>query len=193
MLETIERRRLPIAFPIEMRVVRGDDAPLSTAHGRDSVYIAVHQFRGQEFETYFRAVEAIMDSYGGRPHWGKRHYQSAATLRERYPRWDDWHAARDRLDPGRTFANDYTRRVLGERAGLRSPVARQPAARRRVTGTIDTVTQRPGRVPKGHGRVASVTALPPTQPAVGRARRAPRGRSCPRRGRSAPRLPRRRR
>ena len=32
-LETIERRQLPIAFPIEMRVVRGDDAPLSTAHG----------------------------------------------------------------------------------------------------------------------------------------------------------------
>ena len=77
--------RLPIAFPIEMRVVRGDDAPLSTAHGRDSVYIAVHQFRGQEFETYFRAVEAIMDAYGGRPHWGKRHYQSAATLRDPLP------------------------------------------------------------------------------------------------------------
>ncbi|HEX5910863.1 MAG TPA: D-arabinono-1,4-lactone oxidase [Thermoleophilaceae bacterium] len=112
-LETIQRRRLPIAFPIEMRVVRGDDAPLSTAHGRDSVYIAVHQFRGQEFETYFRAVEAIMDSYGGRPHWGKRHYQSAATLRDRYPQWDAWQEARDELDPGRTFTNDYTRRVLG--------------------------------------------------------------------------------
>ena len=113
-LETIERRALPIAFPIEMRVVRGDDAPLSTAHGRDSVYIAVHQFRGQEFETYFRAVEAIMDSYGGRPHWGKRHYQSAATLAPRYPEWDAWQAARQRLDPGRVFANDYTRRVLGD-------------------------------------------------------------------------------
>ncbi len=113
-LETIERRQLAVAFPIEMRVVRGDDAPLSTAHGRDSAYIAVHQFRGQEFETYFRAVEAIMDDYGGRPHWGKRHYQSAATLAARYPRWDDWHKARERLDPDRAFANDYTRRVLGE-------------------------------------------------------------------------------
>ncbi len=112
-LDTIDRRALPIAFPIEMRVVRGDDAPLSTAHGRDSVYIAVHQFRGQEFETYFRAVEAIMDSYDGRPHWGKRHYQSAATLAERYPHWKRWHAVRERLDPERVFANDYTRRVLG--------------------------------------------------------------------------------
>ena len=99
-LETIERRQLPIAFPIEVRVVRGDDAPLSTAHGRDSVYIAVHQFRGQEFETYFRAVEAIMDSYGGRPHWGKRHYQSAATLAARYPLWDEWQEARAAPRPG---------------------------------------------------------------------------------------------
>ena len=57
-------------------MVAGDDAYLSTAHGRDTCYIAVHQYRGMEFETYFRAVEAIMDSYGGRPHWGKRHYQS---------------------------------------------------------------------------------------------------------------------
>ncbi len=113
-LDTIERRALPIAFPIEMRVVRGDDAPLCTAHARDSAYIAVHQVRGQEFETYFRAVEAIMDSYGGRPHWGKRHYQSAATLKDRYPLWDAWQAARDRLDPERAFANDYTRRVLGD-------------------------------------------------------------------------------
>ena len=48
-------------------------------------YIAVHQYRGMEFESYFRGVEAIMDEYGGRPHWGKRHYQSAATLRSRYP------------------------------------------------------------------------------------------------------------
>ena len=59
----------------------------------------MHQFKGMEFETYFRAVEAIMDAYGGRPHWGKRHYQTAATLRERYPQWDRFQAVRERLDP----------------------------------------------------------------------------------------------
>jgi L-gulono-1,4-lactone dehydrogenase len=112
-LETIERRRLPVGFPIEVRVVGGDDALLSTAHGRDTVYVAVHQYRGQEFETYFRAVERIMDDYGGRPHWGKRHYQSAATLASRYPEWERFQAVRARLDPERRFQNDYTERVLG--------------------------------------------------------------------------------
>jgi L-gulonolactone oxidase len=66
-----------------------------------------------EFELYFRGVEQIMDEYGGRPHWGKRHYQTAATLRERYPDWDRFQAVRARLDPTATFTNDYTNRCLG--------------------------------------------------------------------------------
>ena len=112
-LALVERRRLPIGFPIEVRVTAPDDALLSTAHGRPTGYIAVHQYRGMEFEGYFRAVEAIMDDYEGRPHWGKRHYQSAATLRPRYPGWDRFLAVRERLDPERRFENEYLRRALG--------------------------------------------------------------------------------
>jgi L-gulonolactone oxidase len=112
-LALVERRRLPVGFPVEVRVVAPDDALLSTAHGRPTGYIAVHQYRGMEFESYFRAVEAIMEEYGGRPHWGKRHYQTAETLRPRYPGWDRFAAVRERLDPERKFENDYLRRVLG--------------------------------------------------------------------------------
>ena len=111
-LALIERRRLPVGFPIELRVTAPDDALLSTAHGRPTAYIAVHQYVGMEFETYFRAVEAIMDEYDGRPHWGKRHYQTAATLRPRYPEWDRFTEIRDTFDPERRFENDYLRRVL---------------------------------------------------------------------------------
>ncbi|SOJ55333.1 L-gulono-1,4-lactone dehydrogenase [Mycobacterium simulans] len=112
-IDLVRRRKLPIMFPLEVRFSAADDAFLSTAQGRDTCYIAVHQYTGMEFETYFRAVEEIMDEYAGRPHWGKRHYQTAATLRERYPNWDRFAAVRDRLDPNRVFLNDYTRRVLG--------------------------------------------------------------------------------
>jgi FAD-linked oxidoreductase len=112
-LALIERRRIKVGFPIEVRVVAGDDALLSTAQGRPTGYIAVHQYRGMEFESYFRGVETIMDEYEGRPHWGKRHYQSAATLRPRYPGFDRFLAVRDRLDPERKFENDYLKRVLG--------------------------------------------------------------------------------
>ncbi len=63
----IQERRLPISFPIEVRFVAGDDALLSPAHGRDTCYIAVHVFEGMEYETYFRAVEEIMNGFDGRP------------------------------------------------------------------------------------------------------------------------------
>jgi L-gulono-1,4-lactone dehydrogenase len=112
-IEWVRSNRYPVFFPLEMRVSAGDDALLSPAHERDSAYVAVHQYRGMEWRPYFEAVEAIMVDYGGRPHWGKRHFQTAATLAPLYPRWADFAAARDELDPGRVFANEYSERVLG--------------------------------------------------------------------------------
>lgn len=112
-IEWVRSNRFPVFFPIEMRVAAGDDASLSPSHERETAYIAVHQYRGMEWRPYFEAVEAIMDDYGGRPHWGKRHFQTAATLAPRYPAWDEFQRARDTLDPQRVFANEYTERVLG--------------------------------------------------------------------------------
>jgi FAD-linked oxidoreductase len=107
------RNLFAVPFPIEVRTVAPDDALLSTAAGRDSGFVAVHMYRGMAWEPYFRAVEAIMDELGGRPHWGKRHFQTAATLRPRYPDWDRFQAVRARLDPEGRFTNDWTDRVLG--------------------------------------------------------------------------------
>jgi L-gulono-1,4-lactone dehydrogenase len=105
---------MQISFPVEVRVVAPDDIPLSTAYGRETGYIAVHVYKGTPYDAYFSGVERIMDSYGGRPHWGKMHFQRAETLAPRYPRWDDFQAVRARLDPEGRFANPYLDRVLGE-------------------------------------------------------------------------------
>ncbi|MDX6638603.1 MAG: L-gulono,4-lactone dehydrogenase [Solirubrobacterales bacterium] len=112
-LELIRERRVEVFFPIEFRVVAGDDALLSPTHERPSAYIAVHQYNGMQWRGYFEAVETIMRSYGGRPHWGKRHFQDAASLAQVYPRFADFQAVRDEYDPKRLFANEYTERVLG--------------------------------------------------------------------------------
>ena len=112
-MATIEERRIAVGFPIEVRFVAADDSYLSPANGRETCYIAVHMFQGMEWEPYFRAVEEIMTSLEGRPHWGKRHFQSAAELQPRYPDWDRFQAVRLRLDPGGLFRNRYTDRVLG--------------------------------------------------------------------------------
>jgi L-gulonolactone oxidase len=70
-------------------------------------------FERMDWRPYFQAVEAIMNDVGGRPHWGKRHFQTADTLRSRYPDWDRFQSVRARLDPDGRFANEWTDRVLG--------------------------------------------------------------------------------
>ena len=110
----IERRGWRIEFPIEVRFAAEDDRWLSTAYGRATGYIAVHRYWRADPTTYFEAVEQIMLEHGGRPHWGKLHTLGSEQLRERYPRFRDFTALRDQLDPDRRFTNRYLDRVLGE-------------------------------------------------------------------------------
>lgn len=109
--------RFLVNFPVEVRFVAGDDILLSPAHGRETCYIAVHLYRGMDYEPYFRAVEEIMMSYDGRPHWGKLHFRDAGSLRPSYPRWDDFVEVRNKLDPQGLFRNGYLDRVLGPPPG----------------------------------------------------------------------------
>jgi len=112
--DLIEKRGWRISFPIEVRSAAADENWLSTAYGRETGYIAVHRYYREDPAAYFHAVEEIMMAHGGRPHWGKMHYRDADSLRTVYPRFDDFLAVRDRLDPQRRFENTYLRRVLGE-------------------------------------------------------------------------------
>ncbi|MGW1588472.1 D-arabinono-1,4-lactone oxidase [Streptomyces sp. NPDC002386] len=109
----VDRSRLRVSFPVEVRTAPADDITLSTASGRDSAYIAVHMYRGTPYQAYFTAAERILTAHEGRPHWGKVHTRDAAYFSGVYPRFAEFTALRDRLDPERLFQNDYLRRVLG--------------------------------------------------------------------------------
>ncbi len=108
-----DRKDWLISFPIEVRVTPADELWLSTASGRASAYIAFHVYHASPHEDYFRETEAIMTAVGGRPHWGKMHTRDAGYLSGVYPRFDDFVALRDKLDPDRRFGNAYLRQVLG--------------------------------------------------------------------------------
>ncbi|MGP2436904.1 D-arabinono-1,4-lactone oxidase [Streptomyces sp. JW3] len=109
----VDRSRLRISFPVEVRTAPADDITLSTAAGRDTAYLAVHMFRGTPYRAYFTAAERIFTAHEGRPHWGKVHTRDAEYLSRVYPRFGEFTALRDRLDPDRRFRNDHLRRVLG--------------------------------------------------------------------------------
>jgi FAD/FMN-containing dehydrogenase len=112
------RREVPklsdsIMLPVEIRVAAGDDIWLSTANGRDSAYLAIHQYVGLPYRAYFDLFESIVAHVAGRPHWGKMHTLDAERLRTRYPHFDDFRRVRAELDPAARFTNTYLNQVLG--------------------------------------------------------------------------------
>lgn len=102
-----------ISFPIEVRFAAADDIWMSTGYERENVYIAIHQFHRQDFTKYFAAAQEIFVAHGGRPHWGKLHTLGADYFSKAYPRFGEFVAIRDELDPGRRFSNAYLDQVLG--------------------------------------------------------------------------------
>lgn len=109
----VDRSSLRVSFPVEVRTAPADDITLSTGSGRDTAYVAVHMFKGTPHQAYFTEAERIFTAHEGRPHWGKLHSRDAEYLAGVYPRFGEFTALRDRLDPERRFQNDYLRRVLG--------------------------------------------------------------------------------
>lgn len=110
----IEAHDWRISFPVEVRAAAADEVPLSTAYGRETAYIAVHRYVKQPHLEYFGAVEEVLRAADGRPHWGKLHSMRAKEFAERYPRFEEFVALRDEVDPQRVFGNDYLERVLGD-------------------------------------------------------------------------------
>jgi L-gulonolactone oxidase len=109
----VDRHDVALPFPVEVRFLGGDDVWLSTAYERDSAYVAVHQYHRMGDGGLFAAFEAIVAEHRGRPHWGKLHTLGRERLAELYPRFPDFLAVRDRLDPERLFGNDHLTRLLG--------------------------------------------------------------------------------
>ena len=112
-MHMVDERGFRISFPVEVRCTGSDDIPFSTSTGRRSAYIAVHMFKGSEYDEYFSAVEAILRKYEGRPHWGKIHNLNANDISSLYPEYQRFIEVRNQLDPEGVFTNDYLRRVLG--------------------------------------------------------------------------------
>ncbi len=110
--ECIEVKKYNVHFPIECRTVKADDIWLSPSYQRESAYIAFHMYKGMPYDEYFRDMEAIMQKYEGRPHWGKMHNLGKRDLFKIYPKLTGFLAIRQELDPQEIFLNDYIKDIL---------------------------------------------------------------------------------
>lgn len=112
--QILESHHPEIFFPVELRVVKGDDAWLSPFHGHaTSGSIAVHHYHREDPLSYFASIEPLYRPLGGRPHWGKMNTLGAADFAALYPRWKDFLEVRATLDPEGKMLNPHLRKVFG--------------------------------------------------------------------------------
>ena len=124
-----------------------------------------------------------MTRLGGRPHWGKMHTRDAAYLATVYPRFADFQALRDRLDPrpafspttiwtpswadsGRPFPESTASCNLSVKGGAKAPLKSDASACPVVP--VTPVTGRFGRHPRRSTprESAGDDLLPPSRPAA---------------------------
>lgn len=94
-------------YPIEYRFTAGDGAWMSPFFEQDSVTISVSGEPGTDYWGFLRAVDAILRSYGGRPHWGKLHFLTGEDVAAIYPRAKDFRALRRELDPAGVYLSEH--------------------------------------------------------------------------------------
>lgn len=104
-LEALAPRIHPLLMVSEIRTMRADAQWLSPAHGRDTVGI---HFTWKPDDRVLDLLPELDDMLGhpaGRPHWGKLFDADASSVAARYPRFADFAALADDLDPAGKFRN----------------------------------------------------------------------------------------
>ena len=98
---------------MELRTTAADDVALSTASGRESMYIAFHIPRALNPQDYMPKLEPILRAAGGRPHWGKMNSLSRNDFAQLYTRFDEFCELREKMDPEWKFGSAYLRKLFG--------------------------------------------------------------------------------
>jgi hypothetical protein len=115
------------AFCTELYAARKSKFWMSPAYNTDTFRVDVFWFgynAGSPTDSYYPLFWEALQEFEFRCHWGK--YLPAADseqgvkyLKKNYPKWDQFMAFRQKLDPLQVFVSDYWR----EHLGIDSPAA----------------------------------------------------------------------
>ena len=103
----IRRKRQPVTFPFEYRLVAGDDIWMSPMNAGPCNAISMHQYHKMRWQEPFADAEAIFRAHGGRAHWAKRHSLTRADVDLLYPHAERYRAVRRLHDPSAKFLNPH--------------------------------------------------------------------------------------
>ena len=114
-IEPLRARIAPLLAVSEVRTIAGDDLWLSPSSGEASV--AIHFTWQPDWPGVRRllpSIEAALEPFAPRPHWGKLFTIAGQAVRARYPRLPEFIDLARRYDPEGTFRNDFLdRHVFG--------------------------------------------------------------------------------
>ena len=104
----------PLLYVCEIRTVAADRLWMSPQYERDSVALHFTWHPDQPaVERVLASVEAALEPFAPRAHWGKLFLADAAAIRGRYERSADFLALLGRLDPRGAFRNAWLARHVG--------------------------------------------------------------------------------
>ena len=108
-------RIAPLIQVGEIRSVAADRLWMSPQYGQDTIAFHFTWTPDQRaVERLLVDLEAALDPFEARPHWGKVFLADAATITRRYQRLPDFVGLVERLDPRGAFRNDWlSAHVLG--------------------------------------------------------------------------------
>ena len=112
-VEELREEMAPLLFVSELRAIAADDLWLSPCYGRDSM--ALHFTWRPEWpavERLLPKIEARLEPFEVRPHWGKVFAMEAKTVQSRYSRLPEFRVLAERYDPAGRFRNAFVDRHL---------------------------------------------------------------------------------
>lgn len=115
-IRSLHERITPLLHVTEIRTMCADDLWLSPAYGVDTVGIHFTWHRDERIYDVLPSIEEILLPLGARPHWGKVTVASPAAIRAAFPRFGDFAALVERIDPSGRCRSPFVTRLLGEPA-----------------------------------------------------------------------------
>ena len=112
-MRALAPRIAPLLLVSEVRSMAADDLWLSSNYQRDG--IGLHftwKPMQREVEALLPEIEAALAPFEARPHWGKLFAADAGRLAPLYPRFNDFKALAERMDPTGKFRNSFLERNI---------------------------------------------------------------------------------
>jgi xylitol oxidase len=103
----------PYLYISEIRTIAADNMWISQFYKRDSV--AFHftwKPNWPEVKKLLPQIEAALEPFGVRPHWGKLYTIEASDVQRSYERFPDFLELLKKYDPIGKFKNDYLNRII---------------------------------------------------------------------------------